>query len=359
MCKGAFELTIRIAINGFGRIGRMVYRRALQSDDIEVVAVNGTADAAVLAHLLQYDSVHGRFDVPLELVGDGWLCRGKYTRVLSSRDASVLPWGELGVDVVVESTGVFRTRETMEIHLAQGARKVVLTAPAKSAADADITVVMGVNDSSYDDRLHHIVSGASCTTNCLAPVVKALHEEFGLESGLMTTVHSYTNDQRNLDNPHKDLRRARASAESIVPTSTGAAKAIGLVLPELRGRLAGLSLRVPTPNVSIVDLVAQLSRVPSAAEVNHVLRRAAESELAGILGYTEEPLVSVDFNGDSRSAIIDAQSTLSMDNGSVKVLAWYDNEWGYSCRMVDLVRLVSQSPNAVQAPVDTPVLWRA
>lgn len=358
MCKGAFDLTIRIAINGFGRIGRMVYRRALQFDDIEVVAVNGTADAAVLAHLLQYDSVHGRFDVPLELDSQGWVCRGQYTQVLSSRDPSRLPWSDLGVDVVVESTGAFRTRETMEVHLAQGARKVILTAPAKSAEDADLTVVVGVNDAVYDDRIHHIVSGASCTTNCLAPVVKVLHEEFGLESGLMTTVHSYTNDQRNLDNPHKDLRRARASAESIIPTNTGAAKAIGLVLPELHGRLSGLSLRVPTPNVSIVDLVAQLSSVPSRAEVNRVMERAAQSRLTGILGYTEEPLVSVDFNGDSRSAVIDAPSTLSMENGSVKVLAWYDNEWGYSCRMVDLVRMVTRS-DVVKEPKETPVLGRA
>lgn len=337
----------------------MVYRRAMQYDDIEVVAVNGTADCATLAHLLQYDSVHGRWDVPLQLTDHGWHCRGQFTHVLSSRDPAQLPWVDLGVEVVVESTGKFRTRETAGVHLNQGAAKVIITAPAQTPADADLTLVMGVNHGQYDTKRHHIVSGASCTTNCLAPVVKVLHEQFDLQSGMMTTVHAYTNDQRSLDNPHRDLRRARASSASIIPTGTGAAKAIGLVLPELEGRLTGLSLRVPTQNVSIVDLVAQLSGLVSVAEVNSAMRRAADTTLSGILGYTEEPLVSVDFNGDSRSAIVDAQSTLSLNDGSVKVMAWYDNEWGYACRMVDLVRLVGQRPTRSPSPAFDAVLERA
>ncbi|WP_074950271.1 type I glyceraldehyde-3-phosphate dehydrogenase [Alicyclobacillus macrosporangiidus] len=333
-------MTIRMAINGFGRIGRMVYRRAVETGGIDVVAVNGTADAQTLAHLLKYDSVHGRWDVPVEFTADGWRAGDVETRVFSTRDPSVLPWGDLGVDVVVEATGKFRTRETAGVHLSQGARKVIITAPAKTAADADVTVVMGVNHDAYDPERHHIVSGASCTTNCLGPVVKVLHETFGIRRGLVTTVHSYTNDQKNLDNPHKDLRRARACAESIIPTSTGAAKAIGLVMPELQGKLNGIALRVPTPNVSIVDLVAELACPVTADEVNQALARAATTELAPFLGYTEEPLVSVDFNGDSRSAIVDGPSTLVMEGTTVKVLAWYDNEWGYSCRIVDLARLV-------------------
>lgn len=334
----------------------MVYRRAMELDDIEVVAVNGTAEPSALAHLLKYDSIHGRFDTPIQLVENGWYCGSQFTRLFATRDPSELPWGELGVDVVIESTGKFRTRESAGIHLEQGASKVIITAPAKTAEDADLTVVMGVNHDAYRYEDHHIISGASCTTNCLAPVVKVLHTEFGIENGLMTTVHSYTNDQRNLDNPHKDLRRARASAESIIPTSTGAAKAIGLVIPELAGRLNGISLRVPTPNVSVVDLVAQL-RVPVTVEqVNAALKSAADGELAGILGYTEEPLVSVDFNGDSRSSVVDALTTMVINGTTVKVLSWYDNEWGYSCRMVDLARLVGQ-PNRVNAR--TAVLERA
>ncbi|MCL6637368.1 MAG: type I glyceraldehyde-3-phosphate dehydrogenase [Alicyclobacillus sp.] len=330
-------MAIRVAINGFGRIGRMVYRRAVEIGGLDVVAVNGTADVNTLAHLLKYDSVHGTWRIPLEVGENGWQAGGQKTRVFSTRNPAELPWGDLGVDVVVEATGKFLTRETLSVHLAQGARKVVLTAPAKTAEDVDVTVVVGVNDHMYQADRHQLLSGASCTTNCLAPVVKVLHETFGVQSGLVTTVHSFTNDQRNLDNPHKDLRRARACGQSIIPTKTGAAKAIGLVMPELRGRLNGIALRVPTPNVSTVDLVAQLDRPASAAEVNATLEAAAAGPLAGVLGFTTEPLVSVDFNGDDRSSIVDGLSTMVLDSGMVKVLAWYDNEWGYSCRIVDLV----------------------
>lgn len=331
-------MTIRVAINGFGRIGRMVYRRAVELGDIAVVAVNGTATAETLTHLLKYDSVHGTWKVPVEVTEDGWRAGAQTTRVFSTRDPSSLPWGDLDIDVVVEATGNFRTRETAGIHLQQGAKRVLITAPAKTDEDADLTLVMGVNEHQFDPLRHSIISGASCTTNCLAPVVKVLHEAFGVASGLVTTVHSYTNDQKNLDNPHSDLRRARACATSIIPTKTGAAKAIGLVLPELQGRLNGISLRVPTPNVSIIDLVAQLQSRVTAEQVNQALSRAAHSDLSGILGYTDEPLVSIDFNGDEHSAVVDALSTMVMEGNSVKVLAWYDNEWGYSCRMVDTIR---------------------
>lgn len=333
-------MTIRVAINGFGRIGRMVYRRAIEIGGIDIVAVNGTADPEALLHLLKYDSIHGQWQVPVELTDDGWMAGGQYTRLFATRDPSTLPWKALDIDVVVESTGVFRTRETASLHLTQGAKRVLITAPAKGENGADVMIVKGVNDDSYHADEHRIVSGASCTTNCLGPVVKALHDAFQIESGLVTTVHSYTNDQRNLDNPHKDLRRARACGQSIIPTSTGAAKAIGTVIPELKGKLNGLSLRIPTPNVSIIDLVAQVGQDVTAASVNEVLRTAAEHELKGVLGYTEEPLVSVDFNGDSRSAIVDGASTMVIEGRTVKVLAWYDNEWGYSCRMVDLIRLM-------------------
>ncbi|QQE80688.1 type I glyceraldehyde-3-phosphate dehydrogenase [Alicyclobacillus sp. SO9] len=335
-------MTIRVAINGFGRIGRMVYRRAAQMNDIHIVAVNGTADVDVLAHLLKYDSVHGTWNEEIDVTSDGFVVGGKFTKVLSTRNPAELPWNQLDIDVVVEATGMFRSRETAGIHLQNGARKVVITAPASTDRDADLTVVMGVNHEQYDPQRHHILSGASCTTNCLAPLVKVLNDAFGLEQGMVTTVHSYTSDQRSLDNPHKDLRRARASAESIVPTSTGAAKAIGLVIPELKGKLNGLSLRVPTPNVSVVDLVANLSTPVTKEQVNEVLAASAVSSMTGIVAYTEKPLVSVDFNGDSRSAIIDGLSTIVLGETSVKVLAWYDNEWGYSCRIVDLVRLAVQ-----------------
>jgi glyceraldehyde 3-phosphate dehydrogenase len=333
-------MTIRVAINGFGRIGRMVYRRAVEVGGMEVVAVNGTADAETLAHLLKYDSIHGTWNRDIELTADGWRVDGHNTRIFSTRDPSVLPWADLDIDVVVEATGKFRTRDTAGVHLERGAKRVVITAPAKSEADADATIVMGVNDRAYDPASHRILSGASCTTNCLGPVVKVLHEAFGIQSGLVTTVHAYTNDQRNLDNPHKDLRRARACGQSIIPTSTGAAKAIGLVIPELKGKLNGIALRVPTPNVSIVDLVVQVEQEVTVEQVNAALKAAAETSLSGVLGYTDKPLVSIDFNGDDRSAIVDGASTMVIGGNTVKVLAWYDNEWGYSCRIVDLVSLV-------------------
>lgn len=332
-------MTIRVAINGFGRIGRMVYRRAVELGGMEIVAVNGTADAQSLAHLLKYDSIHGTWGVPVELTGQGWKAGNHTTQLFSTRDPSELPWAELGIDVVIEATGKFRTRETAGVHLQQGAKKVIISAPAKGEGEADVTIVMGVNEDAYNHDMHHVLSGASCTTNCLGPVVKVLHDAFGVKSGLITTVHSYTNDQRNLDNPHKDLRRARSCGQSIIPTSTGAAKAIGLVIPELRGKLNGVSLRVPTPNVSIIDLVAQVEQTVTAEAVNNVFRKAANTRMMGILGYTEEPLVSIDFNGDEHSAIVDGASTMVIADNTVKVLAWYDNEWGYSCRIVDIVRL--------------------
>ncbi|MCF8564500.1 type I glyceraldehyde-3-phosphate dehydrogenase [Alicyclobacillus tolerans] len=334
-------MTIRVAINGFGRIGRMVYRRAIEQGDIDVVAVNGTSDAATLAHLLKYDSVHGTWSVPVDVTEGGFKAGKQETKLFMTRDPSVLPWAELGIDVVVEATGKFRTRETAGIHLQQGAKRVVITAPAKTDNDADMTMVIGVNHTEFDADHHQIVSGASCTTNCLAPVVKVLHETFGIESGLVTTVHSYTNDQNNLDNPHQDLRRARSCGQSVIPTKTGAAKAIGLVLPELAGKLNGISLRIPTPNVSIIDLVVQVKAPVTREEINQALSRAAAVDMPSILGYTEEPLVSIDFNGDSRSAIVDGLSTMVVNESTVKVLAWYDNEWGYSCRIVDIIREIA------------------
>ncbi|WAH38216.1 type I glyceraldehyde-3-phosphate dehydrogenase [Alicyclobacillus dauci] len=333
-------MTSRIAIHGFGRIGRMVFRRAIQLG-LDVVAVNGTADANTLLHLLKYDSIHGPWKVPIEVSEFGWIVDGKPVHLFNTRNPEEIPWGELDIDVVVEATGKFRTRESASVHMKQGAKKVLITAPVKRADDADVTIVMGVNESSYDPDRHHIISGASCTTNCLGPVVNVIHNAFGVESGLVTTVHAYTNDQLNQDNPHKDLRRARACGQSIIPTSTGAAKAIGLVIPSLQGKLNGISLRVPTPNVSIIDLVAQVEMDVTPEDVNQELLAASNSqELMNILGYTDEPLVSVDFNGDARSAIVDAQSTMTIGKRTVKVLAWYDNEWGYSCRMVDIVRMM-------------------
>ncbi|WP_067922178.1 type I glyceraldehyde-3-phosphate dehydrogenase [Alicyclobacillus shizuokensis] len=334
-------MAIRMAINGFGRIGRMVYRRAAELDDILVVAVNGTADADTLLHLLRYDSVHGRFTQPLERTAAGWTLNGCETHVFSTRNPYELPWAELQVDVVVEATGRFRTRDGAALHLEQGARKVVVTAPMKSPDDADVTIVVGVNEDMYDARSHHIISGASCTTNCLAPVAKVLHRAFGIEGGLVTAIHAYTNDQRNLDNPHSDWRRARACGQSIIPTSTGAARAIGLVLPELQGRLDGMAVRVPTPNVSLLDCVLQLTTDVSAQTVNMALRDAADHDLAGVLGVVDDPLVSIDFNGDARSAIVDATATMVLGGHQVKLLAWYDNEWGYACRMVDLAQRVA------------------
>ncbi|GAA4712315.1 glyceraldehyde-3-phosphate dehydrogenase [Brevibacillus fulvus] len=332
-------MSIKIGINGFGRIGRMVFRRAVQDPNIEIVAVNASYPPETLAHLLQYDSIHGKFNHKVEAKDNAIFVDGKPTVVLSDRDPRRLPWGELGVEIVVEATGKFKDRESAGEHLRSGAKKVVITAPAK---EEDVTIVMGVNEEMYDHDNHHIVSNASCTTNCLAPVAKVLHRAFGIEQGLMTTIHSYTNDQVNIDNPHKDLRRARACGQSIIPTTTGAARAVGKVLPELNGKLNGFSLRVPTPNVSVVDLVATVKQPVSVEEVNRVLREASERDMKGYLAFSDLPLVSIDFNGDDHSAIVDGLSTMVMGGNQVKVLAWYDNEWGYSCRVVDLVRHVSE-----------------
>ncbi|OYD08379.1 glyceraldehyde-3-phosphate dehydrogenase [Paludifilum halophilum] len=330
-------MPLRMAINGFGRIGRMVFRQAIRDQEIEVVAVNASYPAETLAHLAKYDTIHGVMEDSITGEENRLLVNGRAVRLVSDRDPARLPWGELDIDVVVEATGQFRRREDAGLHLTAGAKKVVITAPGKNE---DAMIVMGVNESAYDSERHHIISNASCTTNCLAPVVKVLHEAFGIQQGLMTTVHSYTNDQKNLDNPHKDLRRARACAQSIIPTKTGAAAAIGKVIPDLEGRLNGLALRVPTPNVSVVDLVVDVHSSVTRDEVNTVLKAASENHLQGILQYCEDPLVSSDFNGNSHSSVIDAPSTMVMGERQVKVLAWYDNEWGYSCRVVDLVKRV-------------------
>jgi glyceraldehyde 3-phosphate dehydrogenase len=328
-------MAIKVGINGFGRIGRNIMRAAMADPDVEFVAVNDLTDAATLAHLLKYDSVLGNLDAEIEASGDTISVNGKRFQVLSKRDPAELPWKSLGVDYVFESTGIFTDRDGASKHLAAGARKVIITAPAKKP---DVTLVLGVNEDTYDPANHHIISNASCTTNCLAPVAKVLHESFGIERGWMTTVHSYTNDQNLLDLPHKDLRRARAAAVSIIPTTTGAAAAVGLVLPELKGRLDGIAMRVPTPNVSVVDLVVQLRKKGSAEEVNAAFKAAADGPLKGIMEYSEAPLVSIDFRGNPHSSIVDAPYTKSMDGDFVKVLAWYDNEWGYSSRCVDLLK---------------------
>ncbi len=334
-------MTSRVAINGFGRIGRLCLRSMLQRHEnlLSVVAINDMADLETNAHLFQYDSTYGAFSGTLE-IGEGVLrVNGWNITVLNQKDPSRLPWKNLGVDIVIESTGVFTDGLKVRSHLDAGAKKVIITAPAKNE---DITVVLGVNESTYDPRKHHIISNASCTTNCLAPVVKILHETFGVERGLMTTTHAYTNDQRILDLMHKDLRRARAAAINIVPTTTGAAQAIGLVIPELRGKLHGISLRVPTATVSVVDLVADLKRTASAEEINATIKKAAEGPLKGILAYCDKPLVSSDFRGHPASAIVDAMSTVVLEGRMVKVLAWYDNEWGYSCRVADLAALMAK-----------------
>lgn len=331
-------MAVKVGINGFGRIGRIAYRAALENPAIDVVAVNDLADAKINAHLLKYDSVHGTFRGSVEAKEGEMVVNGKSVKVLSEKDPAAIPWKDLGVDIVIESTGVFTNADKAAGHLKGGAKKVIITAPAKGE---DITIVMGVNEKSYDPRKHNIISNASCTTNCLAPVAKVVHENFTITRGLMTTVHSYTNDQRTLDLMHKDFRRARAAGMSIIPTTTGAAKAVGKVLPELNGKLNGFAMRVPTPNVSVVDLVADVVKPTTAEEVNSALKAASEGPLAGILAYTEEPLVSKDFNGDPHSAIVDALSTMVMDGTMVKVIAWYDNEWAYSMRVVDLVAYIA------------------
>ena len=335
-------MAARVAINGFGRIGRLCLRTMLEraKSALSVVAINDMADLHTNAHLFKYDSTYGTFTGALE-VGEGVLRAGGWEiAVLNQKDPSRLPWKQLGVDIVIESTGVFTDGEQVRAHLVAGAKKVIITAPAKNE---DVTVVLGVNDSSYDPKKHHIVSNASCTTNCLAPVAKVLHEVFGIERGLMTTTHAYTNDQRILDLMHTDLRRARAAAMNIVPTTTGAAQAIGQVIPELKGKLHGISLRVPTSTVSVVDLVVDLRKSAAAAEINAALKNTAEGRLKGILTYCDEPLVSSDFRGHPASAIVDALSTVTLEGKMAKVLAWYDNEWGYSCRVAALAALMAKA----------------
>ena len=333
-------MAVRVGINGFGRIGRNVYRAAMNAPDIEVVAVNDITDTVTLAHLLKHDSVLGNLDVDVKSTDDGIQVGDQFVKVFAQRDPGQIPWSEVGAQIVVESTGLFTKAEDASKHLRDGVKKVIISAPAKGE---DITVVLGVNDSQYDPETHKVISNASCTTNCLAPVAKVLHDHFGIAKATMTTVHSYTNDQMTLDAPHADLRRARAAALNMIPTKTGAAAAIGLVMPDLKGKCDGFAIRVPTPNVSVVDLVAVLDKNATADEVNVKLKEASETPpLKGILGYTEEPLVSSDFMRDARSSIVDGSMTKVVDGNLVKVLAWYDNEWGYSNRVVDLARLIGK-----------------
>ena len=332
-------MSIKLGINGFGRIGRCVFRAAMKHPGVDVVAINDLTDSATMAHLLNYDSVHGTLEAEAAATDKGIELAGKTISITSAKDPAELPWGDMGVDIVAECTGIFVDREGASKHLSAGARKVIISAPAK---DPDITIVMGVNSNQYDPRQHHVISNASCTTNCLAPVAKVLLENFGIQSGLMTTVHAYTGDQRLLDFPHKDLRRARAAALSMIPTTTGAARAVALVLPELSGKLNGLAIRVPTPNVSIVDFVATIEKSGvTVSDVNEVMKAASQGALSGILGYCDKPLVSIDFNGSSYSSILDAGTTHVIDN-MVKVMSWYDNESGYSNRMVDLAAMIGE-----------------
>ncbi len=334
-------MAIKVGINGFGRIGRNVLRAALKygNKELEFVAVNDLTDSKTLAHLLKYDSVHGILGEEVKVVEGGISVAGKTIKVLSERDPSKLPWKDLGVQVVLECTGIFTDAEKASAHIKAGAKHVVISAPAKGKGVT--TIVMGVNDSVLDENCD-ILSNASCTTNCLAPVAKVLNDSFKIKRGLVTTIHSYTNDQKILDLPHKDLRRARAAAMSMIPTTTGAAKAVGLVIPELNGKLNGMAIRVPTPDVSLVDLVVELEKTATAEEINAAFKKAAEGKLKGILGYCEEPLVSVDYTGNPLSSIVDAKSTMVLDNNFVKILSWYDNEWGFSCRMVDLMVLIGK-----------------
>ncbi len=331
-------MAIRVGINGFGRIGRNFFRASLGDLHIHVVGINDLTDANTLSHLLTFDSVHGRFQGTVEAKDDHLLVNNQRIKVFANRDPKALPWKDLGVDVVIEATGLFTDREGATQHLSAGAPRVVISAPGKNA---DLTVVLGVNEQSYDPKSHHIISNASCTTNCLASVAKVLLENFGFDHGYMTTIHSYTNDQQLLDLPHKDLRRARSAGLSMIPTSTGAAKALHLVIPELKGKLDGIAIRVPTPNVSLIDLGVETERDCDAADVNAAFAKAAEGPLKGLLGYSESPIVSIDLNGSSYSAIVDAPLTTVMNRRFVKVFAWYDNEWGYSCRLRDLVKFLA------------------
>ena len=338
--KWRFYMNLKIGINGFGRIGRNIFRASYQDPNIEIVAVNDITDAKTLAHLLKYDSVLGVLDANITFSEDAIIVNNKKVKVLSEKDPGNLPWKKLGVSIVIESTGLFRKRQDAIKHIERGgADKVIISAPA---TEPDITIVLGVNEESYDPDKHHIISNASCTTNCLAPPTKVLHQKFGIEKALMTTIHSYTSDQKILDSPHKDLRRARSAAISQIPTTTGAAKATGIVIPELYGKIDGIAIRVPTPNVSLVDLVAVLKKNSTPDEINAAFKEASEGKLKGILHYTEEPLVSVDYMASPYSSIVDGPFTRVIDNNLVKVLAWYDNEWGYSCRLIDLARFISR-----------------
>src|SRR5699024_9192732 len=330
----------RIAINGFGRIGRMVLRQAILDKNIDVVAINASYPEETLAHLIKYDSVHGIFECDIDILEDGFEINGEKILHTNSREPEKLPWAENDIDIVIEATGKFNSKEGASRHLEAGAKKVIITAPGKNV---DNTIVLGVNDETYNPETDHIVSNASCTTNCLAPVVKVIDEAFGIENGLMTTVHAFTSDQVSLDNPHEDLRRARACGESIVPTSTGAAKALGEVLPHLNGKLHGMALRVPTPNVSLVDLVVDVNKDVTVEDVNNAFKNVVDGDLKGIVAYNELPLVSIDYATTSESAIIDGLSTIVMEDRKVKVLAWYDNEWGYSARVVDLANFMGKS----------------
>ncbi len=333
-------MAVKVGINGFGRIGRNFFRAAYKDPALEIVAVNDITDAKTLAHLLQYDSIHGRFEETVSVKENAIVVAGREVQVLASRDPAALPWGKLGVEIVIESTGLFTDRDGCEKHLKAGAKRVIVSAPAKGE---DATIVMGVNEKTFDPEKHRILSNASCTTNCLAPVAKVLLDTFGIERGLMTTIHSYTNDQKILDLPHKDLRRARAAAMSMIPTTTGAAKAVSLVIPELKGKLDGMAIRVPTPNVSVVDLTVELSKTATADEINAAMKKASEGPMKGILQYVEAPLVSIDFNHDPCSSAFDSLCTKVIAGKMAKVLAWYDNEWGYSCRLVDLAKYISKA----------------
>lgn len=339
-------MTVSIAINGFGRIGRMVFRQAMMRGDVNIVAVNASYPSETLAHLIKYDTNHGVFPGTVEAVEGALIVNGKRVELVSERDPLKLPWAQMGVDIVIEATGKFNDREKAAKHIEAGANKVILTAPGKNE---DITVVLGVNDDKLDLSKHDVISNASCTTNCLAPVAKVLNDEFGIVNGLMTTVHAYTNDQNNIDNPHKDLRRARNCGSSIIPTSTGAAKALRLVLPELDGKIHGMALRVPTPNVSLVDLVVDVEKDVTVEEVNAAFKAAAEGKMNGILNFSMEPLVSSDYNTTTYSSTVDGLTTIVLGDRKVKVIAWYDNEWGYSARVVDLTKKIANELAAVNA----------
>lgn len=329
---------VKVAINGFGRIGRQVLRQGIAKGNIDFVAINDLTDPNTLAHLLKYDSVHGKFEGTIEVKENKLVVNGDEITIYAEKDPAKLPWKDLNVDIVVESTGLFTDANKAKAHIEAGAKKVIISAPAKNE---DVTLVLGVNDEQYDNSKHHIISNASCTTNCLAPLVKVLHDNFGVANGLMTTVHSYTNDQKILDLPHEDLRRARAAALSIIPTTTGAAKAVSLVMPEMKGKLTGFALRVPTPDVSIVDFVANVEKDVTAEQINQAMRDAANGKMKGILDVSDEPLVSTDYIGNAYSSILDSSLTMVMENRLVKVVSWYDNEWGYSSRVVDLIKFIT------------------